>query len=392
MLSVPTSRRRSPRSGSFRGQSFVEFALVLPLLLTFLAMTIDAGRLYFGWVSLINAARVGANYAADHAEWTLADQTRYASLINGDAADAAARNCTMGPPAEPRFTRNGAVVTDPQLGDYAEVKLSCSFALITPLAEALGGGPVTLRAMSKFPVRDGCASCPPPPPAPAPQPSAYCRQVPTMAGLSVAGARLAWQSAGFSPTNFTEAPPGPDTRTVQAVSVAQNDPASNCATRPGTWASFLSSVTATTVPPDPVNPSCRTVPNLKGMTVPSARSSWTAAGFVGSFTPPNQNAFVVTAQATSPTASTPGVSCIPPSSTIIVTPGSAWPAPPPPPCRVPNFTGVTRNVAGGMWTGAGFNAARITYAGTGDFTIQRQSLVGGDWVACDSSITVYENP
>ncbi|MDQ2933813.1 MAG: pilus assembly protein [Chloroflexota bacterium] len=389
---MPISRRRSPRSGSFRGQSFVEFALVLPLLLTFLVMTIDAGRLYFGWVSLINASRVGANYAADHPKWTSDDRTDYASLINGDAADAAARNCTMGPPAEPKFTRNRVVVTDPQLGDYAEVKLSCTFSLITPLAEVIGAGPISLNATSTFPVRDGCASCPPPPPAPEPQPPAYCRQVPTMAGLSVAGARLSWQSAGFSPTKFTPST-GSDTRTVQAVSVSENDPTSNCNTwTPGTWAIFSSSVIATLVPPDSVDPSCRTVPNLKGRTVANARSSWSAAGFTGSFAPPDQNALVVTNQATSPAASTPGVSCIPRTSTVTVTTGPAWPAPPAAPCRVPNFTGIKKNNAGGLWTGAGFGATHIAYDGNGNFTITRQSLVGGDWVDCGSSITVYQNP
>jgi len=51
-------------SRSRRGQSLVEFALVLPLLLVLLLMAVDFGRVYFGWVTLTNASRVGANYAA----------------------------------------------------------------------------------------------------------------------------------------------------------------------------------------------------------------------------------------------------------------------------------------------------------------------------------------
>jgi Flp pilus assembly protein TadG len=392
MLNLLVLRRLVNRSGSRRGQSLIEFALVLPLLLTFMVMTIDAGRLYFGWVALINASRVGANYAGDHADWTAATRTAYRALIDEDAA---ARNCTMATPADPKFTRNGVVVTDPELGDYAEVVLNCSFAPITPLVGLLlGAAPVSLSATSKFPVRDGCASCPPPPPAPEPQPPAYCRQVPTMAGLSVAGARLAWQSAGFSLTKFTPST-GSDTRSVQAAAVSEDDPTSNCAAwMPGTWAIFSSSVIITLVPADTVDPSCRTVPNLKGTTVANARSAWTAAGFVGSFSPPNEDALVVTAQATSPTTSTPGVSCIPSDSTVAVTTGPAWPTPPAAPCRVPNFTGVKKNSAAGPWTAAGFVDTHIAYdpIGPSNFTISRQSLVGGDWVDCQSSVTVYKDP
>lgn len=124
----------------------------------------------------------------------------------------------------------------------------------------------------------------------------------------------------------------------------------------------------------------------------TARTSWTAAGFTGLFTPPDQGALVVTDQVTSPTGSTPGVSCISPVSAVTVTTGAAWPAPPPAPCRVPNFTGVKKNNASSLWTAAGFTTANIAYSGQGNFTISRQSLVGGDYVACQSSITVYKDP
>jgi PKD repeat protein len=55
------SRRRRPRS---RGQSLVEFALILPLLLVFLATILDLGRIYYANISLLNAAREGAFQAS----------------------------------------------------------------------------------------------------------------------------------------------------------------------------------------------------------------------------------------------------------------------------------------------------------------------------------------
>lgn len=47
-----------------RGQSMVELALGLPLLLLLLLGTIDVGRAFFGAVQLRNAVREGAGYGA----------------------------------------------------------------------------------------------------------------------------------------------------------------------------------------------------------------------------------------------------------------------------------------------------------------------------------------
>ena len=54
-------RRRRTRT---RGQSLVEFALILPLLLVFLATILDLGRIYYANISLLNAAREGAFQAS----------------------------------------------------------------------------------------------------------------------------------------------------------------------------------------------------------------------------------------------------------------------------------------------------------------------------------------
>ena len=54
--------RRSRRVS--RGQAMVEFALILPLLLLLLLLAVDFGRVFFGWIALNNASRIGANEAA----------------------------------------------------------------------------------------------------------------------------------------------------------------------------------------------------------------------------------------------------------------------------------------------------------------------------------------
>jgi Flp pilus assembly protein TadG len=57
---VPRARRRS----SQRGQSLVEFSIVLPLLLTMVGVIIDAARLYQAWTNLESATRDAAQYLA----------------------------------------------------------------------------------------------------------------------------------------------------------------------------------------------------------------------------------------------------------------------------------------------------------------------------------------
>lgn len=47
-----------------RGQALVETALVLPLFVLLLLITIDFGRIYFSYIQINNAAREGANFAA----------------------------------------------------------------------------------------------------------------------------------------------------------------------------------------------------------------------------------------------------------------------------------------------------------------------------------------
>ena len=64
--SSPTSatRRRARRS---RGQSVAEFALLLPVMLAFLGLTIDFARVFQAWITLESATRDAAEYAATNA-------------------------------------------------------------------------------------------------------------------------------------------------------------------------------------------------------------------------------------------------------------------------------------------------------------------------------------
>jgi Flp pilus assembly protein TadG len=70
----PRARRRS-RHGH-RGQSLVEFAVVLPVLLAIVGVLIDAARVYGLWTSLESATRDAAQYlATSSTDPTSADYT-----------------------------------------------------------------------------------------------------------------------------------------------------------------------------------------------------------------------------------------------------------------------------------------------------------------------------
>ena len=55
--------RTSP-NGSERGQSLVELALTMPLLLLLMLGTLDVGQMFFGYIELRNAVREGAGYGS----------------------------------------------------------------------------------------------------------------------------------------------------------------------------------------------------------------------------------------------------------------------------------------------------------------------------------------
>ena len=63
---IVRGRRSGRRSTQSKGQSLTELAITLPVVFLMVLFGIDFGRVYLGWVSLNNAVREAANYAALH--------------------------------------------------------------------------------------------------------------------------------------------------------------------------------------------------------------------------------------------------------------------------------------------------------------------------------------
>ena len=202
-------RRDTPSS---RGQALVETALVLPILALILVMAVDFGRVFFGWVALQSAARVGAEYAG---QWSCAwagtcpenvdKKDRYEDLIE---ADMRAINCALAGGAVPDPTFRNRVGTETvdefDDGDYAIVELECSFDLITPIAEAMFGGRVETIAHEEFPIHATILQAVPPPPSLPPPCPAGQAEVPDMFGeaQTLIIARDLWLAKGFTLAHF----------------------------------------------------------------------------------------------------------------------------------------------------------------------------------------------
>jgi len=153
---MSADRGRRGRDGH-RGQSLVEFALVLPVLLLLALIAIDFGRIYLGWINLQNMARIGANYAANNPPGNGYDSAEYAALM---AADAQATNCPLAPgqPAAPSYFDTGGNGPTNDIGDRASVSLTCRFHPITPLISLIVGANVDVSATVAFPIKSATAA------------------------------------------------------------------------------------------------------------------------------------------------------------------------------------------------------------------------------------------
>jgi TadE-like protein len=155
------------------GQSLAEFALTFPMVMLMVLFGLDFGRVFLGWVALNSAAREAANYAAMNPDaWTLpynlAVQAEYNRLVTTETSG---MNCTLvSPIPDPTFASGTSI------GAPAQVRLTCSFNLITPFIGMLVGNPIPVTASSAFPVRAGLIEGIP---TPAPSPTATPTPAPT---------------------------------------------------------------------------------------------------------------------------------------------------------------------------------------------------------------------
>lgn len=323
--------RRLARARLLRGQSLVEFALVLPILLLLIGGAVDLGRLFYAQIAISNAAKEGAFFGATSpgcaepgsgctdprtVSWHVEQET-----IGLSAVSHTTECLHAGAPVS---------LASCQEDDVYEVGVSYTFSLATPILSGIFGGAIPLHASATSVVLNQTfdSSATPVPGSsttPSPTPSAGTCVVPDFVGTRANDAAGTWSVAGFS-GGVTTSGSGNFTINSQSLTASSTQPCSSGITVSSSAATPTPAPTATPTPagtPTPTatptaTPSCQVVPNLVGMTVSQARAAWTGAGFTGSFTPANgQTNKTVTNQVTSP-ASAPG-QCIAASASVTVT-------------------------------------------------------------------------
>lgn len=207
-LMYPISRGQAANRGNrarpnrAQGQSVVEFALVLPVLLMLLAATLDLGRLAFARVTLENAAREGAFQASK-------TPTSYAAntACPGDAATnlviCRTQLESLGSPISIAATDVAMTCnpTDcsPGIGHNVTVNVTGHFALLTPILAVFFGGSSSLALASTATAQIETLPTPGPGlpwPTPTPTPSPSASPSPTPSQTSGAGCTA--PSAGFT--------------------------------------------------------------------------------------------------------------------------------------------------------------------------------------------------
>lgn len=116
---------------SERGQTMVETAIVLPVVVFMLVAMVDAGRVFHAWLVVTNSAREGARAGATGQSLPVVESRIEASMAGWLCSD-----------AETTCTNNGNI--QGTSGLPLQVQVTRDVTLLSPLIAALWGNTVTL--------------------------------------------------------------------------------------------------------------------------------------------------------------------------------------------------------------------------------------------------------
>ena len=376
-----------------RGQSLVEFALIVPIMLLIILGGLDFGRIFLGWVSLNNTARVAANYAGANALLVSSGNTAalasYNTIVQNDAKTT---NCTPANPIPaPVYSPNA------EIGSTANVSLSCTFGIITPVLSQVLGGTVKVSASATFPVRVGVVANVPGGAGSAPvaaftlSPDSGVAPLPVTFTNTTTGNPSSWTWSFGNGQSFSGQNPPPVTYSTDgtfSVTLVVSD---------GLSSSSTTHTVTVTLPPGPV--AGFTASPTSGVGPLNVSFADTSTGTIATWawdfgdgdtftgpTPPTQTynpgswtaKLVVTDSLGQPSTA---------AQTITVTD-------PDPKCEVPDFKNDTTSDATiTKWTTAGFVAGHILFKPDRppEFKITKQDLAAGAKLSCASTtITVFD--
>ena len=342
-----------------RGQSLVELAIVLPVLLLLTVGAIDLGRAYFGAINLENAVKEGAFFGARNPECSddsVTDcddpsnvEARVEIELAGIAPTTFEAKCFAA--GTTTFTGSGMALADCEDGDVYYVRAQIPFNLVTPLISSIVGSSITLSSdasatvLTSFEQLGGQVTFPSASPVPTIVPGMCTVPDFTLGPTKIRDADDVWSNdAGFDVGNVTTIGSNNDDIVWQSLPAGTVD---DCDTTTITVASTPQSTPAPTPTP---------VPTPSPSPTPTPAPSATAAP--------------------TPTAA-PGT----PTPTPILS------------CTVPTLTGYKVTVAQARWTQAGFTAANFSAVRppNNDYTVASQSIAAGSLRACLTTTIQVDN-
>ncbi len=181
-------RRRHRHQEHSRGQSLVELALILPVLLVLIAATLDLGRVFYSQITIANAAREGAMQAADTPSSFLVNQAcnKTTNKVMCRVINEAKGSFVSVAPTDVSLACTPACTTG--IGNTVTVSVNGHFSLITPLlAGFLGGQNLTLTSTAAAQIvtePDINSATSTATPTPTPAPTATATPAPTGTGTA----------------------------------------------------------------------------------------------------------------------------------------------------------------------------------------------------------------
>jgi PKD repeat protein len=387
------SRRWHPGRGS-SGQSLVELALVLPILLALLLISIDFGRVYLGYINVQNMARIAANEAATNPDaWTNGDTAVIASYREQILQDASAINCQLPLSGGALDSSVDPVFSGTAVGDTASVRITCQFGVVTPLISSIVGNSVEVAGTATFPVRTGMVvnggatgggiS--------EPTPDFFADDTTVTEGTEV---QFHYTGGGGTPTAYlwefgdggTSTDPDPTHTYVTSdsydVKLTVSNSAGSGEMLKGDYILVfpVSSIAFSGAPVSGVDPLVVQFTD-ESAGAPTAWAwefgdSGTSTAKNPSHTYNSHGTFDVTLTITDAVGGTKTL-----TKTAYVTVSAGL-------CTVPNFTNVSSESAQGLWSAAGFTTGVQFQGGNRPWPIKSQTIVGNSKVPCDSTITV----
>jgi Flp pilus assembly protein TadG len=152
VTTLSTRRVLATRHSRARGQTLVEFALVIPILIVMLMGIFDLGRAIFAYNAITNAAREGARLGIVN-QWADKIKERAIDMAPTADQDPNAVTVAISKPASPPDDDDCA--SAPAVGCVVYVRYESEFTAITPIIGSIVG-PMTLTAESVEPIEYVC--------------------------------------------------------------------------------------------------------------------------------------------------------------------------------------------------------------------------------------------